>query len=518
MVDEMRTDPENKICAARPRWRLAAPIVLCALLSACAVGPDYRRPALDVGAAYKETGVALDGAAAVAGENKAINAGWVLARPDDSALRGDWWALYDDPVLSSLMERLMSGNLDIVQAQAQYRQAQAALKSSRSEFFPTIGTSASVTRSGSGSGSASGSSGSGYSGDGNVGNQYSLSGSVSWEVDLWGRVRRSVEASQSGLQASAADVATVRLSMASTLAQTYFNLRAADAELRLLQQTVQAYDRSLTTTRNRYDAGVAGQVDVESARTQLENARVQLEAAQSDRAQLEHAIAVLLGVPPASFSLPETHVLVAVPQIPVGLPAQLLQRRPDVAAAERRAAQANAEIGVAQAAWFPDLTLSAQGGFRSGEFAQWLTAPARFWSLGPALALTIFDGGARSAQVEQARAAYDAQAAAYRQSVLTALREVEDYLVALSALAREQLAQDRALEAARTTLRLTQNQYDAGLIDYLSVVQVQTTALSAERSALQMQASRLVASVQLIAALGGGWTGSYRVNMLGQAE
>jgi NodT family efflux transporter outer membrane factor (OMF) lipoprotein len=360
-------------------------------------------------------------------------------------------------------------------------------------------------RSGSGSNGNNGSGNSGSFGGGNPSNQYTLSGNVSWEADLWGKVRRTVESNRAGLEASAADVATTRLSMQSTLAQTYFRLRVMDAEQRLLQQTVDAYDRSLTMTLNRYQAGVAAQADVAVSRTQLENTRTQLLALDWQRAQLEHAIAVLLGQTPSSFALNSAQILGTVPVIPVGLPSQLLQRRPDVAAAERRTAEANARIGVAQAAWFPDLTLSAQAGFRSGQWAQWLAAPASFWSLGPALALTIFDGGARQAQVDQARAEYDAQVAGYRQTVLTALREVEDYLVQLHVLGQEQITQGRALASARESLRLTQNQYEAGLIDYLSVVQVETTALGTERAALQLTADRLVASVQLIAALGGGW-------------
>ncbi|SHH21651.1 efflux transporter outer membrane subunit [Pollutimonas bauzanensis] len=480
------------------------PLAACGLLllGACAVGPDYERPSMDVGAGYKEAMSATQGGAAGGpGPAPAAAPGWLPARPRDAALRGDWWQLFNDPVLDGLMDTLQNSNLGIAQAEAQYRQAQALLQSARSGFFPTVGASASATRSGGGNGGGSSVSVGGNSTD----NQYTLSGNVSWEADLWGRVRRTVESSRAGLQASAADVATTRLSMQSTLAQTYFNLRVMDAEQRLLQQTVDAYERSLTMTQNRYQAGVAAQSDVAVSRTQLENTRTQLLALDWQRAQLEHAIAVLLGQTPSSFALNTAQILGTVPVIPVGLPSQLLERRPDVAAAERRAAEANAQIGVAQAAWFPDLTLSAQGGFRSGQWAQWLTAPARFWSLGPALALTLFDGGARQAQVEQARASYDAQAAGYRQTVLTALREVEDYLVQLHVLGQEQVTQGRALASARESLRLTQNQYEAGLIDYLSVVQVETTALSTERAALQLTADRLVASVQLIAALGGGW-------------
>lgn len=472
------------------RLHVAAMVLM---LSACAVGPDYARPPVPVGDAYKQT------------------EGWVPAQPADAALRGDWWAMYDDPVLTGLMQRLQTSNFSIIQSEAQFRQAQALLQSSRAGFFPTLGTSASGTRSGSGDGVGGSGGGSGGLGGGsfsidNPSNQYSLAANVSWEVDLWGRVRRTVESSRAGLEASAADVATMRLSMQSTLAQTYFRLRVMDAERELLGQTVAAYERSLTMTQNRYEAGVAAQAEVAVAQTQLENTRTQLLGLEWQRAQLEHAIAVLTGQPPSAFALAGgSRVPGTVPVVPAGLPSQLLERRPDVAAAERRTAEANAQIGVAQAAWFPDLTLSAQAGFRSGQWAQWLTAPANFWSLGPALALTIFDGGARAAQVDQARAGYDAQVAGYRQTVLTALREVEDFLVQLHVLGQEQVTQGRALAAARESLRLTQNQYEAGLIDYLSVVQVETTALSTERAALQLTADRLVASVQLIAALGGGW-------------
>lgn len=467
--------------------RALGALTLAGALSACAVGPDYQRPVTELGQTYKEA------------------QGWTMAQPGDDRIRGDWWRLYGDASLNQLMAALQTSNLSVAQAEAQYREAQATLSSAQSGFFPKIGTAASTTRAGSGSGQ-SGTGGSGLgSGSGNPSNQYSLSGSVSWELDVWGRVRRTVEASEANLQASAADIASIRLSMQSTLAQTYFQLRALDAEKRLLQETVAAYERSLTMTQNRLAAGVAAQAEVAVSQTQLENTRVQLLALEWQRAQFEHAIAVLMGQAPSALDLVMTPTVGEVPSIPIALPSQLLERRPDVAAAERRTTAANAQIGVAQSAWFPDLTLSAQGGFRSGQWAQWLTAPNNFWSLGPALALTIFDGGARRAQVAQARAAYDAQVAGYRLTVLTALREVEDYLVQLRVLGEEQVAQGRALAAARESLRLTQNQYEAGLIDYLSVVQVETTALSTERATISLMADRLVASVQLIAALGGGW-------------
>lgn len=482
--------------------RHAAVLFSVAVLGGCAVGPDYRQPDLDLGKGYRQAAAQADPTA---------NAGWTQAEPAASALRTDWWTLYADDVLTGLMSEFQAQNLDVRLAEARYRQAQAALQAARSGLFPTVGTNVSVERSGSGGGGGGGVgavTGGDLRGAGvgsGASNSYSLSGSVSWELDLWGRVRRAVEASQAALDASAADIGAVRLSMESTLAQTYFTLRIRDAEMRLLEQTVQAYEQSLVMTQNRYEAGVAMQADVAVARTQLENARAQWQALQWDRAQLEHATAILLGRTPASFQLAASNDIPQLPNIPVGIPSQLLQRRPDVAAAERRMAEANAQIGVAQAAWFPAITLGAQGGFRSGQWADLLTAPARFWALGPALALTIFDGGARSAAVAQARAAFDVQALTWRQTVLTALREVEDQLVQLRVMGLQQVTQGRALDSAREALRLTRNQYEAGLIDFLSVVQTETTALTTERAALSLLADRLTASAKLIAALGGGW-------------
>ncbi|HUH88518.1 MAG TPA: efflux transporter outer membrane subunit [Pusillimonas sp.] len=455
-------------------------LVFSLILAGCAVGPDYRLPVVQVGSHYKEA------------------QGWKPAQPGDQAPRPDWWRSFEDNELNGLMDEMLGANLSIAQAEARYRQAQALVRSAGAGFFPTIGSTVSATRSGAGSGGA------GASG-GTTGSQYSLSGNVSWEVDLWGRVRRTVEAGQAGAQAGASDVAATRLSMQSTLAQTYFQLRAFDTEKELFGKTVQAYERSLEMTQNRYAAGVAAQADVATARTQLENARAQMLALDRQRAQLEHALAVLLGRPPSQLDVTVGAISTVLPAVPVGLPSQLLERRPDIAAAERRTAAANARIGVAQAAWFPDLTLSVQGGYRASQWAQWLSAPFHFWSLGPALALTVFDGGARQGQLDEARAAYDEQVAAYRLTVLTALQEVEDYLVALRVLEQEQETQGRALASARESLQLTQNQYDAGLIDYLSVVQVEATALSAERAAVSLRLSRLLASVQLMTALGGGW-------------
>ncbi|WP_233161518.1 MULTISPECIES: efflux transporter outer membrane subunit [unclassified Achromobacter] len=480
----LRAVASARLPASRARPLLAV-LALCGALSACAVGPDYVRPGLDVGAAFKE---AQQGAP-----------GWTPAQPGIATDSG-WWHVYGDATLDGLMDHLNTANLDIVQAEANYRQAQALVRGARSSFFPTVGANAGVTRSGNGS------SGSG-TGASSVGNAYVLGGSVNWEADLWGSIRRNVEASQASAQASAADLAGARLSAQSTLAQDYFQLRILDEQKRLLEETVAAYERSLTLTQNRFNVGVAGMGDVSVAQTQLENTRANLIDLEWQRGQYEHAIAVLLGVAPSTFALPAQKFTQQVPAIPMGLPSQLLERRPDVAGAERRTAQANAQIGVAVAAWFPDLTLSASGGFRSGEFAQWLTAPARYWSIGPALAATLFDGGLRNAQIDSARAAYDAQAAAYRQTALGALREVEDYLIQLRVMSNEQDVQRRAVESARRSLVYTRNQYEQGLIDYLSVATVQATALSTERNAISLLGNRLVASVQLAAALGGGWDG-----------
>ncbi|CAM3698855.1 efflux transporter outer membrane subunit [Castellaniella denitrificans] len=475
-------DPAPGRPGARSPRRAARALMAAAAalaLSACAVGPDYRRPVQDVGTAY-----------AHAPEGR-----WIPADTQPRALPADWWTLFGDAVLDDLMDRMPRGNLDLAQAEAQFREARAALDSARAGLFPTLGVSGSMNRAGEG-----------VSGPGNPGNTYSLSATASWEVDLWGRVRRDVEAARAGEQASAADLDAMRLSLRSTLAQAYFGVRSSQLQDALLARTLDEYARALEMTRNRLAAGVASPADVAAASAQLDQARAQRIRLGWQREQQIHAIAVLLGQVPASFRLSGGAGLPAVPDVPVGVPSALLLRRPDVAGAERRTAQANARIGVAQAAWFPDLTLSAQGGYRAAEFASWIMAPARFWTLGPALAASLFDGGARAAAVASARAAYDAQAAAYRKTVLDALREVEDALVQSQALAEEQAARDRALAAARETLRQVTNQYRAGLVDYLSVVQAQTSALSAEQTSLDVRAERLTASAQLIAALGGGYS------------
>jgi NodT family efflux transporter outer membrane factor (OMF) lipoprotein len=327
-----------------------------------------------------------------------------------------------------------------------------------------------------------------------------------WEADLWGRLRRGVESSQASAQASAADLAAARLSAQAELASNYFQLRILDGQKQLLDDTVAAFQKTLDLTKNRYVAGVAAKVDVVQAETQLKSTRAQAIDLGVQRAQLEHAIAILIGKQPAEFSVAPVPLVATMPRIPAGLPSELLERRPDVAAAERRAAAANAQIGVAKAAYFPSLTLSASGGYRSASASDLFTAPSRFWSIGPALAQSIFDAGLRRAQTEQAIAAYEATVAQYRQAVLAGFQEVEDNLAALRILEEEAQVQEEAARAARESVVLTTNQYKAGIVSYVNVVTVQTTQLNNERTAVGILGRRLVAAVNLVKALGGGWS------------
>lgn len=449
-----------------------------ALLAGCAIGPDY----------VPVDPVPTD-AFAYATANDML--AWQPVVPIDESGAGQWWLLFNDAQLNQWLQQLAGANADLAQAEARYRQAQAALGQARAEWWPTIGTAASGQRSGSGQGATT--------------NQYNLNGTVSWEPDVWGRIRRAVESSDANVSASAADVLALRLSLESTFAQSYFQAKNVRAAQHLYDQTIVAYERSLQMTEQRLAVGMVSPADVASAQAQLENARLQRLALDRQWGQLRNAMAVLLGQAPVAFDLQVAADFFALPAVPTGLPAQVLLQRPDVAAAERRVAAANAQIGVAKAAWLPNLTLSAQGGYRSGSWADWISAPARFWSLGPALALTIFDGGARAARVDAAVASYDAQAAAYKQTVLNALREVEDNLVQWHGLNQELTNQQRALDASRRSLQLTRNQYEAGLIDYLSVVQVETNTLAAERAMLSLQSQLFISATQLITSLGGRW-------------
>ena len=451
------------------------PIFALALLAlaACAVGPDYRRPDMQAPESYKETGE------------------WKVAEPRDQAPRGKWWQAFGDPVLDGLMEKVDVSNQTLKSAEARYRQAQAAVTTARAGFFPTVGVDASATRSRAANAPSV--------------TNYGASADLRWELDLWGRVRRNVESAQAGAQASAGDLEAARLSLQASLAQAYFQLRVTDVQRELFEDTVAAYAKSLELTQNRYNAGVAAKTEVVQAEAQLLSTRAQFIDIGATRAELEHAIAVLIGLAPAQFSLAPAPMVAKLPQIPPGLPSTLLERRPDISAAERRVAAANAQIGVAKAAYFPTLTIPGTIGFSSTTFSHLFEAPNRFWSIGPALGLTVLDFGVRGAAVDSATAAWEASAADYRQTVLASFQEVEDNLSALRILAEEAQVQDDAVRAARETLKLTSNQYKAGTANYLAVVVVQAAQLTNERTAVSLLGRRLTASVGLIKALGGSY-------------
>lgn len=468
------------------RLFLLAPALSVALLSGCAIGPDYQRPQTAAPLEYKQA------------------AGWTQANPSDSLARGAWWELYGDQQLNGLVEKLNSSNQTIAQSEAQFRQAQALVRSARGAFLPSADLSVGKTRSSQGTGSSNSSLTSSSSG---IRDTLNAQVGVSWEADVWGKLRRGLEANEASAEASLADLAAMRLSQQSELVQNYLRLRVIDEQKRLLEATVEAYQRSLKMSENQYRAGISGKDAVAQAQTQLRNTQASLIDLIWQRAQFENAIAVLTGQAPAGFNLAEINNVPTLPQIPVSLPSQLLERRPDIASAERSVIAANAKIGVAKAAYYPDFSLSLSGGYSSSQYQDWISVPNRFWSVGPKISLPLFDGGQRSAEVDRNEAMYDQTVAKYRQTVLDGLREVENYMVQLKVLGDESVVQEQALASARESLRLTSNQYKAGLIAYLDVVSVQTTALSTERSVLNLLQSRLIASVQLIAALGGGWDG-----------
>jgi len=480
----------------RQNIQLSFGIAACLLLCACAVGPDYKKPEAATENAYKE------------------NTDWKAAQPGDEIKRGAWWEVFGDTTLNELERQVDAANQSLAQAEAQYRQASALVSGARANYFPTLGVSAAATRSGrygnsgsivSGGTVIGGNNGTGNSGSSHPTDNYSLPFTASWEPDLWGRVRRTVEGQAANAQASAATLESTRLSLHAELAQDYFQLRIVDEQKRLLADTVEAYRKSLQLTQNQYNVGVKARADVVEADTQLKTAQVQMIDLGISRAQFEHAIALLVGKTPAEFSVATQALDVQPPAIPVGLPSQLLERRPDVAIAERQTAAANAQIGVAESAFFPNLTLSATGGYQSSSFSKWLTAPSRFWSLGPQLAETLFDGGARRAQTAQARAAYDAAVANYREVALGAFQNVEDNLAALRILESEAVAQAEAVKAAEESLKIATNQYRAGTVSYLNVITAQATAYANERNAIGILGNRLTDSVALVKALGGGW-------------
>jgi NodT family efflux transporter outer membrane factor (OMF) lipoprotein len=465
--------------------RLCLALSLAAMMSGCMVGPDYQRPSAPVSVAFKEA------------------AGWKAAHPQDELPKGPWWVLYQDPQLNALVAQVQLDNQNVAQYAAQYRQALALVRGSRAELLPTVSATGATTRSQTGTGASSTSSAGGPS------NEHSATLSLSWEADIWGKLRRTVEEDRASAQASAADLANATLSAQSSLAQDYFQLRILDRRIALYQDTIKGYERYLQIIQNKYDEKIVSRADLSTGKTQLHSARASMLDLQWQRAQYEHAIALLMGKAPADFSLAaDAQWDYHVPQVPLGVPSRLLERRPDIAAAEREMAASNAAVGVATAAYYPDLTLSASGGYQSSTMSNLFSLPNRFWSIGPSLTGTLLDFGKTKATVEQARAAYDASVASYRQTVLTGLGEVEDYLVELRTLEPELVARRTSAEAAEDSASVSRDQYEAGVIDYLDVATTQATSLSERQTLLSLVGTQLVTSVQLQAALGGSWEGA----------
>ena len=462
------------------------------LLTGCMVGPKYTKPDAPSAPAFKETS-----------EPRAGD-GWKVAQPSDGVLRKKWWETYDDVKLNELEDQVEPSNQTVKIAEANFRQARTAIRFNRSAEAPTIGTSPSIA-------SIRASANQPYFPTNLANNgtgEFTLPFDLSYEVDLWGRIRRSVTAAREGAQASAADLATVLLSIHAEVAIDYFEVRSADAQEKLLNDTVSAYQEALELTQNRFQGGAAPKSDVAQAQTQLNAARVLATDIEVQRAQYEHALAILIGKPPAAFSLPPVPLNIQSPQlpsVPVALPAQLLERRPDIAAAERRMAASNEQIGIAQAAYYPTLNLAAAAGLEGSSLLNWFNWPSRFWAVGPSLSETLFDGGRRRATTESARAGYDASVANYRQTVLTSFQQVEDNLVVLRELSTESAQQHEATASAEESLRLFQNRYAGGVDTYLQVVTSQTTALANERNDIDLMRRRLEANVLLIKAIGGGW-------------
>lgn len=484
----MKLHARRKRAASGRGWSLmlAAMLGLPGLgLSGCAVGPDYVRPTIDMPQTYKEAAAGADWQPAAA------QAASSTADTSSAPAMGAWWMQFGDTQLNALVEQVVVDNQTVRMAAASYQQALASLSATQAGYWPDIDASLQAGR--------------GAEAGKNAQNTRRVALTAAWEADLWGRIGRGVEADTALLAASAADLQAALLSAQAMLVQNYLQLRIVDAQRRLYERSLAEYQRALEITRNRYAAGVAGRSDVVQAEAQLHTTQAQSLDLDLQRTRLENAIAVLLGQPPAAFKLPAESLQLQVPSVPPGLPSQLLERRPDIAAAERRMAAANARIGVAQAAYFPALTLTGAAGYQHSQFAQLLSAPHRYWSLGPALALSLFDGGARSAAKAEALAAYERQVAEYRQTVLAAFQEVEDNLASLRLLAAEADVQQQAVDAAQELARLANNQYLAGLESYLHVVTAQTNALGAERNQLEIQGRRLQAATSLLKAIGGDW-------------
>jgi len=464
------------------------PVLAGALLwsSGCMVGPNYKRPAAPQTPAYKEP----------------PPAGWKEAQPSDGALKGKWWEIYNDTQLNGLEEQVSISNQNVLAAEANFRAARYAIRIARAGLYPTVSVGPSITTSRASGGFVTGGL---VSASPSVVTTYSMPASASWTADIWGSIRRSVRASEATAQADFAQLENARLAYQSELAEDYFELHGLDRDIDLLQRTVSSYQDYLKLTQDRYHSGVASGGDVALAQTQLDTTQAQLIDLGVSRAQYEHAIAVLSGQAPAALTISVSTVKTAPPAVPVGVPASLLERRPDIAAAERTVAAANEQIGIAIAAYYPTLTLSASGGFEATNIEKWFSAPSRFWSLGAQWPEEVFEGGRRHAQVHMTQAEYDGTVANYRQTVLTAFQQVEDNLAALRILAQEATATDRAVKDAEDSLQIATYQYKAGTVNYLTVITAQATALANERTAVDLLTRRLSSSVLLVQALGGGW-------------
>ena len=465
------------------RWPVVLLVLGAATFTGCTVGPKYHPPAMQAPSAYKEVG------------------DWKPAQPNDQNLGGEWWTIFQDPQLDALEQQINVGNQNLKAAEAQFRQARAALRYNRADYYPTVTVGASASRQR-------------ISGrrppptsifDGITYNDFVMPFSVSYQADVWGRVRKNVESYREQAQASAADLATVNLSMHADLAINYFQARSLDAQEQLLNSTVKQYEQALELNQSRFEGGIASEVEVQQAKTQLQTTRAAAIDVGVLRAQYEHAVAILIGKPPADFSLPPLPLTTPPPHVPISVPSELLERRPDIAAAERRVASANAQIGVAKSAYYPVISLAASGGFESSAITTLLNGPSGLWSIGLSAVGTIFDGGRRRSLNDQARAAYDFQVAAYRENVLTGFQQVEDNLAAVRILENEAKVQDEAVVAAQRSLDLSVTRYKGGVTSYLEVITAQSAALANEVTAVNILGRRMANTVLLIQALGGGW-------------
>jgi NodT family efflux transporter outer membrane factor (OMF) lipoprotein len=464
---------------------LAVSCAAC-LLASCTVGPKYSKPAVPTAPLYSEQPPAK------------FQEGWKTAQPQDSSIRGNWWEIFGDSQLNQLEEKIAPGSFSLKAAQSSFEQARTLIRINRSNLYPTVSIGPNITRNRVSSNNPLRLEGFGYG-------LFDFPISASWDADFFGRIRRSITAAREDAQASAADLENMKLELQTELAVDYFEARALDAQKQILDNNVTAYEKALQLTRNRFEGGVASKAEVAQAQTQLNQTQAEDIEVGVARAQFEHAIAVLMGQVPEGFHLAPHPLQDEPPAIPVGVPSQLLERRPDIASAERQMAAANEQIGIAKAAFFPDLVISATGGLQAGSIVNWFTWPSRYWAAGPQILQTVFDAGRRRAQLESAQAVYDVTVADYRQLSLTAFQEVEDNLSTLRILETEQAKQHEAVEAAQNSEQLSLNRYKGGLVTYLEVITAQTIALTNERTEMDLLRRRMDASVQLIRALGGGW-------------